>query len=236
MVIRPWWQIMASKHTKCEIWGTIRAVAKCKGQLGGGVGRSFISALCKPGWRQGYPLLFCMGWMSGRDGLPSFSKGEGRVWEDPALLNTLDHVPPNTGQAARSMPHSTHPRHHLTICALKEDICPFTSVTSFQFCQLPQANMLPFSFTTTRREREQHRAKLLTIYRLTWLVMGLNLKPGLFKSFSSCSWLKFDTPRCFTSPSITRSSMAWKRKTCAEYTSYMVCLAPWQAMSLGDLP
>lgn len=26
---------MASKHTKCEIWGTICVVAKCKGQLGG---------------------------------------------------------------------------------------------------------------------------------------------------------------------------------------------------------
>lgn len=65
--------------------------------------------------------------MSGSEGLPSFSKGEWRVWEDPALLNTLDHVLPNTGQAARSMPHSTHPRHHLTTWALKEDICPFTS-------------------------------------------------------------------------------------------------------------
>lgn len=76
--------------------------------------------------------------------------------------------------------------------------------------------------STSTRTNKRPRVRLHTTRQLTWLVIGLILKPRLFKSLSSCSWLKLDTPMFFTRPSITRSSMAWERKRCAVWSMQVV--------------
>ena len=44
---------------------------------------------------------------------------------------------------------------------------------------------------------------------LTWLQTGLYLSPGLFRIFSSCLWLKLDTPMDLASPASLHFSRAW---------------------------
>ena len=43
---------------------------------------------------------------------------------------------------------------------------------------------------------------------LTWLQTGLYLSPGLFRIFSSCLWLKLDTPMDLVSPASLHFSRA----------------------------
>ena len=47
---------------------------------------------------------------------------------------------------------------------------------------------------------------------LTWLQTGLYLSPGLFRIFSSCLWLKLDTPMDLASPASLHVSRAWGGK------------------------
>lgn len=42
-----------------------------------------------------------------------------------------------------------------------------------------------------------------------WLQTGLYLSPGLFRIFSSCLWLKLDTPMGLVSPASLHFSRAW---------------------------
>ena len=43
-----------------------------------------------------------------------------------------------------------------------------------------------------------------------WLQTGLYLSPGLFRIFSSCLWLKLDTPIDLVSPASLHFSRAWE--------------------------
>ena len=43
-----------------------------------------------------------------------------------------------------------------------------------------------------------------------WLQTGLYLSPGLFRIFSSCLWLKLDTPMDLVSPASSHFSRAWE--------------------------
>ena len=54
-------------------------------------------------------------------------------------------------------------------------------------------------------EQEGEESRLLT-----WLQTGLYLSPGLFRIFSSCLWLKLDTPMDLVSPASLHFSRAWK--------------------------
>ena len=47
---------------------------------------------------------------------------------------------------------------------------------------------------------------------LTWLQTGLYLSPSLFRIFSSCLWLKLDTPMDLVSPASLHFSRAWEGK------------------------
>ena len=54
-------------------------------------------------------------------------------------------------------------------------------------------------------EQEGEESRLLT-----WLQTGLYLSPGLFRIFSSCLWLKLDTPMDLVSPASLHFSRAWE--------------------------
>ena len=53
--------------------------------------------------------------------------------------------------------------------------------------------------------------------QLTWLQIDLYLSPSLFKIFSSCLWLKLDTPMDLASPASLHFSRAWEGEVVNNY-------------------
>ena len=63
-----------------------------------------------------------------------------------------------------------------------------------------------------RTDRHQAKKEVLKSRgerSLTWLQTGLYLSPGFFRIFSSCLWLKLDTPMDLVSPASLHVSRAW---------------------------
>ena len=57
---------------------------------------------------------------------------------------------------------------------------------------------------------------------LTWLQTGLYLSPGLFRIFSSCLWLKLDTPMDLVSPASLHFSRAWEGGVMSSHLKWVI--------------
>ena len=62
----------------------------------------------------------------------------------------------------------------------------------------------------SRARRRFWRARGRGAELLTWLQTGLYLSPGLFRIFSSCLWLKLDTPMDLVGPASLHFSRTWE--------------------------